>query len=277
MPTPTDAPSVRELGTAVDDLRRGGITARRGAVSRAWGERMRADVEAAFADARAREGGAIGRGPNRWYVEIHPEQLTGFVDLVTHPWITAVCAAVLGDDYRVVEVGFDVPLPGAVDQPWHRDFPSPPATHRDHRLTSLAFNLACVDTTPDMGPFEIAPGTQYESGTDWDHAMFPPHEEWPRFAAAARQALPRVGDVSARSALTVHRGTANRSDRSRPVLVLGVDAAGEGHEERHDMQVSRAFHDALPDDVRAHLHARVVDVLEPVVQKHTIEGLVMGA
>ena len=82
--------------------------------------------------------------------------------------------------------------------------------------------------------------------------------------------------MSARSALTLHRGTANRSELARPVLVLGVDAPGAGHDELHDMMLTRGFADALPAEVRRHLHARVVDELVPIVQKHTIEGLVMG-
>ncbi len=72
-----------------------GITALRGAFSADWADRMRADIETAFAEAKARPGGAVGRGPHRYYVEIHPEQLSGFVDLVTHPWVRAVSAAVL--------------------------------------------------------------------------------------------------------------------------------------------------------------------------------------
>ena len=253
-----------------------GITARRGAFPAAWADDMYADIMAAFEEARGREGGAVGRGPQRWYVEIHPEQMRGFVDLVSHPWVTAVCEAVLGPDYEVVELGFDVPFPGAKDQPWHRDFPSPAETYEQHRLTSLAFNLTAVDTTPDMGPFEVAVGTQFEPGLDFDHGMFPDRAEFPRLAALAQQKLPRRGDVSARSALTLHRGTANRSEHARPVLVLGVDAPGAGHDELHDMMLTRGFHDSLPDDVRRHLHARVVDELVPIVQKHSIEGLVMG-
>jgi hypothetical protein len=31
--------------------------------------------------------------------------------------------AVLGEGYKVVEAGFDIPFPGAMHQPWHRDFP----------------------------------------------------------------------------------------------------------------------------------------------------------
>jgi ectoine hydroxylase-related dioxygenase (phytanoyl-CoA dioxygenase family) len=254
-----------------------GIAALRGAFSPAWVADVRADMEAAFDEAIRRPGGAVGRGPKRYYVEIHPEQLRGFVDLVTHPWVTAVSETVLGPDYEIVEIGFDIPFPGAVNQPWHRDFPSPPDTYEGRRLTSLAFNLTGVDTVAEMGPFEIAVGTQWEEGADWDHRMFPPQEEWPRYAALAQQKLPQMGDLSARSALTIHRGTANVSTRSRPVLVLGVDAPGAGHADLHDMTVTRGFDDALPERARRHLACRVVDVLEPVEQLHTIEGLVMGA
>jgi ectoine hydroxylase-related dioxygenase (phytanoyl-CoA dioxygenase family) len=254
-----------------------GITAFKGAFTRDWAAVLREDIEVAFADAIDREGGAVGRGPKRWYVEIHPQQLRGFVDLVSHPWVRMVCAETLGNDYKVVEVGFDVPHPGARNQPWHRDFPSPPQTHQHRRLTSLAFNLTAVDTVPEMGPFEIAVGTQWEPGLEWKHQMFPPASDWPRFAERAVAKLPQMGDISARSALTVHRGTANVSNESRPVLVLGVDAPGAGHDALHDPQVTRDYYDALPDDVRRHLHCRVVDRLEPIVQKHQIEELVMGA
>jgi hypothetical protein len=275
--TTTGAAAGVDPETVVAGLMTDGIIACKGAFSREWVAAMHEDIMSAFDEAVAREGGAVGRGPQRYYVEIHPEQLRGFVDLVSHPWVTGVCEAVLGPDYEVVEVGFDVPFPGAQNQPWHRDFPSPPETYEERRLTSLAFNLTAVDTIPEMGPFEIAVGTQFESGQDFEHGMFPAESAWPRYAAVAQPKLPRMGDISARSALTLHRGTANRSQSPRPVLVLGVDAPGAGHAELHDMMVTQSFHESLPESVRRHLHSRVVDELVPIVQKHTIEGLVMGA
>lgn len=253
-----------------------GITALPGAFTAAWADDMRADIEAAFAEAKERPGGAVGRGPHRYYVEIHPEQLRGFVELVTHPWVTAVCTAVLGPDYKIVELGFDIPFPGAADQPWHRDFPMPPITRERRRLDSLAFNLTGVDTTEEMGPFEIAPGTQFDDEPDFDHGMFPPKSRYQRYADRAVRKYPRRGDISARSALTIHRGTANRSSQSRPVLVLGVDAADGTNADKHDMAVTHAYWAALPQAVRDHLPCPVVDSLTPIVQKHTIEGLVMG-
>jgi ectoine hydroxylase-related dioxygenase (phytanoyl-CoA dioxygenase family) len=183
---------------------------------------------------------------------------------------------VLGPGYVFVEIGFDVPNPGSLDQPWHRDFAAPPETVTGRRLSSLAFNLTTVDVEPDMGPFEIAPGTQWDDGGPFDHGMFPPRELYGRYEARAERKLPQMGDVSVRTALTLHRGTANTSDTARPVLVLGVEAADATKAIPHDLQMTRTFHDTLPEAVRPHLSCRLVDELEPIVQGHTIEGLVMG-
>ena len=253
-----------------------GIIALKGAFERAWVQELREDMEALFAEALKRPGGTVGRGPKRYYVEIHPEDIRGFLDLVTHPWVVAVCEAVLGPEYKIVEIGFDVPLPGAQDQPWHRDFPAPPETLVGRRLNSLAFNVTGVDVFEDMGPFEIAPGTQWDAPDGFEHEMFPPPSLYPRYQQRAQRKMPKMGDISARSALTIHRGTKNLSNKSRPVLVLGVDAPDARNAERHDLQVTRAYHDALPEWLHRHLTCRVVDELEPIVQGHTIEGLVMG-
>jgi hypothetical protein len=273
----TAAPTATAIAADVDALQRDGIVGLKGAFARDWAETMREDMLTAFWDAIQRPGGAVGRGPRRWYVEVHPEAITGFVDLVTHPWVVAMSEAVLGPEYEIVEIGFDVPFQGAKNQPWHRDFPSPEDTWRDHRITSLAFNLTGVDVTQDMGPFEIAPGTQWDDGREWKNEMFPPKEIWPRFAELGVKKYPEAGDISCRSALTIHRGTAHGSPIARPVLVLGVDAPGAGHAALHDMMVTPAFYETVPESVRRHLVCRVVDELVPITQKHDIEGLVMGA
>ena len=258
-----------------------GIIALKGAFSREWAQRMREDIDRLFADARVRPHGALPRGPERYYVAVHPERLRGFVDIATHPWFVAVCETVLGARYQVVEVGFDMPGPGAQAQPWHRDFPMPDATRVGRRLDSLAFNLTAVDPVPDMGPLQIALGTQWDDfgGLDQPNrelAMFPPRELYPRYESRAQYRLPQMGDISARSALTIHRGTANRSAQSRPVLVIGVDAPGAGNAARHDLQATRRYHAALPASVRDHLKCRVVDRLVEIEQAHSIKGLLEG-
>ena len=268
---------VPDVSRDVATLTAEGIVAHKGAFSREWTEQLRQDMLSAFWEAIQRPGGAVGRGPRRWYVEVHPEAINGFAELVTHPWLVAMSEAVLGPDYEIVELGFDTPFEGARNQPWHRDFPSPPETYDNRRITSLAFNLTGVDVTQDMGPFEIAPGTHWDDGREWNHEMFPPKDSWPRFAERGVRKYPQMGDMSCRSALAIHRGTAHPSPIARPVLVVGVDAPGAGHSSLHDMMVTPAFHASLPETVRRHLVCQIVDELVPVTQKHDIEGLVMGA
>ena len=250
-----------------------GIIGLKGAFSPGFADTLYEDMMSLFEEARQIPGGALPRGPQRWYVETQPERIRGFVEITTHPWFVAVCEAVLTKDYRIVEVGFDIPFPGAADQPWHRDFKAPEATLKGRRLNSLAFNLTAVDTRPEHGPFEIAPGTQWDDIPGAKDDMFPDKSLWDRYIARAIQKLPQRGDISARSALTIHRGTANRSNEARPVLVVAADAPDGTNANHHDLQVTRAYYDSLPAQVRDHLTCRITDELEPIIQHHVIEGL----
>jgi len=267
------APPVYEAADIMGGLYGEGIIGLKGAFSTGFADQLHAEIMRLFEEARQIPGGALPRGPHRFYVEVQPERIGGFVEIVAHPWFVAVCEAVLGPDYRIVEVGFDIPFPGAADQPWHRDFAVPEAMTKGRRLNSLAFNLTTVDTRPEHGPFEIAPGTQWDEFEGCPKGMFPPRHLWPRYIERAVQKLPRRGDISARSALTVHRGTANRSTEARPVLVVGVDAPDATNAQHHDLQVTRAYAQSLPPRVIDHLTCRVVDELKPVIQHHVIEGL----
>ena len=253
-----------------------GIIGLKGAFTPDWADRLYEDIMALFEEAKAIPGGALPRGPERWYVEIQPERVRGFVDIATHPWFVTVCEAVLGPNYKIVEIGFDIPFPGAADQPWHRDFPSPEATLIGRRLNSLAFNLPAIDTREEHGAFEIALGTQWDDGRQWKHQMFPPKEIWDRFAERAQRKFPRMGDISCRTALTIHRGTAHASPIARPVLILGVVRGADADPQQHDLALTRTFAASLAPDVRDRLLYRAVDELVPIQQRHDIEGLVMG-
>lgn len=250
-----------------------GIIGLKGAFSPEFADTLYEDIMILFEEARQIPGGALPRGPERWYVETQPERVRGFVEIAAHPWFVAVCEAVLTKDYRIVEVGFDIPFPGAADQPWHRDFRAPDATIRDRRLNSLAFNLTAVDTRQEHGAFEIALGTQWDEIRGARDGMFPDRSSSDRYVSRCVQKLPQRGDISARSALTIHRGTANRSSEARPVLVVAADAPDGTNAKHHDLQVTRSYFDGLPAQVRDHLTCRVTDALEPIIQHHVIEGL----
>jgi hypothetical protein len=265
-----------DVDTIMGGLYGAGFISLRSAFTKQWVQQLHQDILTAYEAALRRPNGAVGRGPKRHYVEIHPEDIKGFIDLATHSWVVAVCEAVLGLQYKIVEIGFDIPNAGAVDQPWHRDFPAPDDTLIGRRLNSLAFNLTTVDVTEDMGPFEISPGTQWDFPINFEYGMFPPKSNYDRYEKRAQRKLPMVGDISCRSALTIHRGTANNSPHSRPALVLGVDAPTANNSERHDLQLTKDYYQNLPDQLKDHLTCRLVKSLEPIIQGHTIEGLMMG-
>jgi hypothetical protein len=108
--------------------------------------------------------------------------------------------------------------------------------------------------------------------------MFPPPEEAARYAIRARRTMPKLGDMSVRTGLAVHRGTRNLSAESRPVLVLGMVAPHVITAQAHDLILTREFFRTLPATVRGHLRCtELVDTLVPMVQRHDIEGLKMGA
>lgn len=240
-------------------------------------DRIRASIDVLYAQARATPQGALPRGPNRFYVEVAPESIDGFVEIASHPWFIAVCEAVLGPSWSIVEVGFDIPFPGATLQPWHRDFAAPDTTTMGRQINSLAFNLTTVDTTPEMGPFEIAPGTQWDLIPECPRGMFPVPARWPRYEAKRVAKLAQKGSISARSALTVHRGTANVSDTPRPVLVIGVDGPTATNAAHHDLQMTQSFVKSLPFELEGRFTGRIVDHITAVRQNHVIEGLIEPA
>ncbi len=257
---------------------RDGIAGLPGAFGRENARQLGEDFTVHFRDALSYPGGTVSRGPNRHYFSVYAEQLRGLPALLACEPILMVCAEVLGPDWQMVEVAFDVPRAGAKHQPWHRDFATPPRTARERVLTSLAFNITTVDVEPDMGPFEIAPGTHWDDGSDWVAGMFPPREEYPRYDERRSPRLAKLGDVSVRTGLTIHRGTANRSTVDRGVLILGMVSPDDPTPEHHRLTMTRGYFDQLPAAVQRHLRVHLVDRLEPRPrQLHDIEGLLMGA
>ena len=202
--------------------------------------------------------------------------MRGFVDLVDHPWVREVCEAVLGPDYEIVELGFDIPFAGAMNQPWHRDFPAPAETAATTRLTSLAFNLTAVDTTRTWARSRSRPAPSTTTGPASSTRCSRRRRGTAAFEERAVRKYPQRGDISARSALTIHRGTRNDSQKSPS----GARPRRRRARRRQRRAPRHGGHQgllgALPERVRAHLTCPVVDELTPITQKHTIEGLVMG-
>jgi hypothetical protein len=275
-----------------DEIHENGIASLPGILPVEWADELDIDVGLQFLDA-LKIGGGEGvafRGWSRYYIELYPELLRGFLPLVTHPAIIGLSREMLGEDYQIVELGADIPLPGAPDQPPHRDFPMPEPTQMHRRLTSLAFNASTVDVTPELGPFNIAPGTHFDDGADFVQGMFPVGEKKEVYIQRMSARLAKRGSVSARSGLALHRGTKNHG-RMRPVIILGVVSVEDrAHsatslERASDygaptLKMSRAYYDSLDPALREHLSCEIVAEttaqLPPLKTPHSIEGLVMG-
>lgn len=278
MTTTTPTRTDNETFARRDAIYRDGIIGLPGSFSRDWAQQLRADYEPLMQLARSYPGGTVGRGPHRFYHAVQAERLSGFLDVVTHPGVTGLCQAMLGEDYAIVEIGFDTPFPGAKYQPWHRDFPMTSETKVGRWLSSLAFNITTVDVTDDNGPFEIVPGTHWEDGSEFEYGMFPSRDTWPRYFQRRSPRYPQLGDMSARTGLTIHRGTDHRGQAPRPVLIVGVVAAIVQPSAGHRLEMTRRYFDALPGAVRPRLRVQLVDELsERPEQGHDIEGLKMGA
>lgn len=276
VPTITRPPAL-DAAAVQHTVYQDGIAGLPGAFPQEWAAELREDFEVLFAEALSFPGGTVGRGPHRHYFAVPPERLRGFLGLMTHPWVRELSERMLGPDWALAEIGFDVPLPGALDQPWHRDFPMPDVTRDERVLTSLAFNVTTVTVAPDMGPFEIVPGSHWDDGSGFEYGMFPPPEAGAGYAARAQRKMPRLGDASVRTGLAIHRGTRNLSQIARPVLVAGIVAPDVRTDGAHDLVLTRSYAAALPAAVRGHLRCtHLVDALTPMVQRHDIEGLAMG-
>jgi hypothetical protein len=141
-----------------------------------------------------------------------------------------------------------------------------------------------------MGPFNIAPGTHFDSGDGFVSGMFPVGAERERYAGAMVERVARRGSASVRSGLTLHRGTLNRG-RMRQVVIFGVVSPEDrAHPEPAielpsdyvppTLKMSQEYHDSLDASLRERLSSEIVcertSELPPLKTPHSIEGLVMG-
>lgn len=279
-----------DIAPLIKTIYRDGIAGIPNLFSVEWADALDEDLKKEFVAALSTRGGTAPRGWNRFYFEPYAERVRGFVDLVTHPAIVDLSVKMFGTEYKIVELGCDVPLPGAIDQPWHRDFPMPDET-REGRISSICLNVSSVDVEPDMGPFQIVPGTQFEPGDDFDGGMFPPESRYSEYERRMETKFARRGGVSIRSGLCLHRGSrsSNRSSL-RPVAIVGIvspecGAVTERLARPEDpnvprVRVSQQFIDCLPEELLSHLSYEVManreQDLPPHFTHHTFEGLKMA-
>jgi hypothetical protein len=163
----------------------------------------------------AREGHTLNRGAARYYVTLpfrHP-----FADprVYEDEDVLGVCARLVGADMQLHQLATDTPLKGSEYQDTHRDVPPLfPETGEETPPFQLAVNFPLVDVAGENGPFEVARATH----------MLPKAEAMRRLESGEAKLEPllmKAGDVMIRDVRALHRGTPNRTDAPRPMVVLG--------------------------------------------------------
>ncbi|MEQ7123745.1 phytanoyl-CoA dioxygenase family protein [Actinopolymorpha sp. B11F2] len=141
------------------------------------------------------------------------------VDVVAHPVVAQVLAAVLGTDYRCCLYNSNTAFPGSTHQQVHRDagpvfgsglgVPTP--------TTGVVLNIPLCDFTEENGSTEVWPGSHLivdhpdDAGAELTDRA--------RALASARFNIP-VGAIALRDLRLWHRGTPNQSDGARTMLAI---------------------------------------------------------
>ncbi|MCA1564585.1 MAG: phytanoyl-CoA dioxygenase family protein [Acidobacteria bacterium] len=162
-----------------------------------------------------REGHLRNRGAARYYVTLPFDAPFADPLIYEDPDVLAVVERLAGEDFTMVQLATDTPLPGSEYQDVHRDTPPLfPETGRETPPFQIAVNFPLVEVTPENGPFEVARGTH----------MLPKPEALRLVETGERKLEPllmRLGDVMVRDVRALHRGTPNKTSEPRPMVVVG--------------------------------------------------------
>jgi hypothetical protein len=168
---------------------------------------------------RIRNGTASPRGPNRYYISLPFTRPFADPAVYEDSDILAVLEAAAQGELVMPELASDTPLRGSDYQVIHRDHKlrSPDLLDLDPSVPfQFAVNFPLVDVTLDNGPFEIARGTHIWSDAECSERTKAGHVK-------LEPLLMNAGDVMIRDVRGLHRGTPNRTDQPRPMVVVGYN------------------------------------------------------
>ena len=177
----------------------------------AWRESFAPMLEAHI----AREGHLENRGTARYYVTLPFKAPFADPRIYEDEDVLAIVFKLVGDDAIMVQLATDTPLSGSTHQDIHRDTPPLfPETGQETPPYQLAVNFPLIDVTPETGPFEVARGTHMMSKEDGLKRI-------ESGEIKLEPILLNLGDVMIRDVRGLHRGTPNRTETPRPMVVLG--------------------------------------------------------
>ena len=176
-----------------------------------WSEEFRPLLE----DHLEREGHIQNRGPGRYYVTLPFDRPFADEEIFCDPDVLAIVENLIGADFTMVQLATDTPLRGSDYQEIHRDAaPLFPEWGQETPTFQLAVNFPLIDVTAENGPFEVARGTHRVTKEDGMRMIESGERPLEPVLLAACYVM--IRDVRG-----LHRGTPNRTDTPRPMVVIG--------------------------------------------------------
>lgn len=162
-----------------------------------------------------REGHLQNRGPGRYYVTLPFAPPFADPAIYEDDDVLSIVTRLVGEDAVMCQLATDTPVIGSDYQDVHRDAPPLfPETAQETPPFQLAVNFPLVNVKIENGPFEVARGTHLMSKA----------EGMRRIESGEIKLEPvtmRLGDVMIRDVRGLHRGTPNRTEMPRPMVVIG--------------------------------------------------------
>jgi hypothetical protein len=163
----------------------------------------------------SREGHLQNRGPERYYVTLPFTEPFADPCIYEDDDVLAIVEQLVGTDAVMCQLASDTPLLGSTIQDVHRDsLPLFPETGQETPPFQLAVNFPLVNVTTENGPFEVARRTHMMSKEEGLRRL--EHGE-----LTLEPITMQLGDVMIRDVRGLHRGTPNRTDEPRPMVVIG--------------------------------------------------------
>jgi hypothetical protein len=242
-----------DLNRLAEDLSRDGICIIRGLFDPEMLKEWSRAFDQLFQERQDRPGGLAPREPNRYYLTLPWARPFADLNVFANPTILGVLDRTFPQDYVMVQFGADVPVKGSDYQETHRDFRPLFTDQVVTPLYAVAVNFPLVPVTDDNGPFEMAKGTHVIGRDEGLRKIERGDIPLERFTLD-------LGDAMIRSPLALHRGTPNRTDTPRPMIVMGY-VMHWLHTPKVDLTLPRDFYEGLPERAKSLLRCEVVEQL----------------
>lgn len=154
------------------------------------------------------------RGAQRFYVTLPFAEPFADPEIFDNDDVIAIMERIAGKDFVMCQLATDTPLLGSDYQNIHSD--APPLFDESVHTPSfqLALNFPLVDVTDENGPLEITRGTH----------IIPKSEGMKKIESGeikVESIKMQMGDVMIRDVRCLHRGTPNKTEVPRPMVVIG--------------------------------------------------------